>query len=245
MTNSLSTIASTPFCGLGTQTYGVLTTGNYVCGVNVTIPWQAAGTGTAPNPEVQDITLVADSAGSLNSTWFKFYTAGDAYGYYVWYNINSAGVDPAPSGLTGIEVAGATNATANTLATATRAAIAAAVSSSLVSISGGTSHVIITNVQAGECTAASNGTASPGFSYSVTTTGSFGTASGLVVKVKKNSTVLMTLSQPTPTQPSLSGSVSFAATAGDSVTVVLSSLADADQALNAVKGIINIYQGVG
>lgn len=245
MTNSISSLASTPFCGLGTQTYAVPTTGNYVAQVNVSIPWLAAGTGTAPSANVQTITAVADVSGSLNSTYWTFYTAGNAFGYYVWYNINSAGVDPAPAGLTGIEVAGATNVTANTLAGATRTAIAAAVSTSLVAVTGSTSAIILTNAQAGAATAAANGTASPGFSYSVGTTGSFGTCSGLVVKVKKNSTVLMTLSQPAPTQPILAGAVSFAATAGDSVTVVTSSLADADQGLNAVKGIINVFQGVG
>ncbi len=245
MVASISHNNSTVFAGLGTQTYDVLTTGNYVCGVNCTIPWLAAGFGTAPIPNVQTITAVADVSGSLNSTYWVFYTAGNALGYYVWYNINSSGVDPAVAGLTGIPVLGATNVTASTLGGATRTAIAAAVSSSLVTVSGSGANIILTNVQAGAVTEAADGTAAPGFTYAVGTTGIFGTASGLVIKVKKNSTVLMTLSQPTPTQPMMAGSVSFAASAGDTVTVVTSSLAAADQVPNAVKGVINIFQGVG
>jgi hypothetical protein len=48
---------------------------------------------------------------------------------------------------------------------------------------------------------------------------------------------------PTPTQPMVSGSVTFAATAGQDITVVPSSSAAVDQPANAVKGIINVYQG--
>ena len=75
---------------------------------------------------VQSITTVADISGSLNSTYFTF---GGPTGtmFYVWFNINSAGVDPAPPGLTGIEVSAATNASADTLATDIKNAINASV----------------------------------------------------------------------------------------------------------------------
>ncbi len=240
--NSLSVVHSTPFTGLGTQTYNVPATGRYTVGVNTTIPWQ---TSDAPSnvvavKEVQTVTTIADSSGNLNSQFFLYNGASNLNLYYIWYNINSAGVDPAVSGRTGIEVAGATNATANTLATATRLAINTA---GAAVATGATDAVIITNNQPGPCTAAVDGSATTGFTFAVGTTGSYGSASGLVIKVYNQSTLLLTLSQPTPTQPSLSGSVAFQSTAGDAITVVLSSLADADQLANAVKGVINIYAG--
>lgn len=245
--NSLSPVQSTPFTGLGTQTYNVQTTGLYTMAVNVTLPWMSSDQPSATaNPqalEVQDVTCAADTAGSRNSTWWKFYTAGDIHGYYVWYNINSAGVDPAPTGLTGIQVTGATNATASTLAGATRTAIAASAAGSYVTVTGATSHVILTNKQYGACTAASNGTASAGASFSITTTGSFGYASGLNIIGYKNSTSILALNLPTPTQPLLAGSAVVQCTAGDTLTVVLASLANVDQGANAFKGVINIFLG--
>lgn len=243
--NSISQIASTPFCGLGTQTYNVPTTGLYTVSVNVTLPWQTSDqpSTVAPTAEVQNVATVADVSGSLNSTFWTFYTAGNANGYYVWYNINSAGVDPAPAGLTGIAVTGATNATANTLAASTRTAVAAAVSGSLVTVSGATNNVGLTNVQYGACTAAADGTATTGFTFTASATGTYGSASGLVIKVNHGATNVYTLSEPTPTQPFMAGSATVQCTAGDTLTVVLTSLATADAKPNAVKGIINVFAG--
>lgn len=78
----------------------------------------AAVTATAGTTSAK-VTFGADSAGSLNNTYFTFKdSAGQNKGYF-WFNINSAGTDPAPSGGgLGIQVRGATNATAATLATA-------------------------------------------------------------------------------------------------------------------------------
>lgn len=246
--NSLSSVQSTVVGGLGTQTYNVVTAGFYTIQFKSFIPYLAAGSAPVtsnPSAAATDVTLVADVAGSLNSTYFTFNTAGDLYPYYVWYNINSAGVDPAPAGRIGIQVAGATGASANTLATATRAAITAAVPTSQVVVSGATSHVIITNSQPGLATAAANGTSSPGFSYSATA-GSYGVPaiSGLDVVIMQNSTVLARYGSPSPTQPIMGGSVVVNAAANDVLTVVLSSLSTADAALNAVKSIINVYQGI-
>jgi len=53
----------------------------------------------------------------------------------------------------------------------------------------------------------------------------------------------LTLNAGAPTAPILGGSVRVQCAAGDVLTVVPSSAAAADQGLNAVKGIINIYQG--
>lgn len=247
MTNALQVNQSTVVGGLGTQSFTVVTAGLYTLEFKSFLPYLASGSqpqSTVPSSEVTDVTLVADSGGSLNSTYWTFNSAGDLYGFYVWYNINSAGVDPAVSGRTGIEVAGATNATANTLAGATRTAIAASSAASYVTVSGATSHVILTNIQVGAATDAANGTASPGFSYSITQ-GSYGVPaiSGLDVQLKQNSTVLARFGFPSPTQPIMGGSVRISASASDVLSVVLSSLSTADNALNAVKTIVNLYQG--
>ncbi len=124
------------------------------------------------NKEVTDITCVADVAGSLNSKFFNYETVnlgGASVNLrYVWFNVNGAGVNPSPAGRTGIMVSLATGANNGAVATALRAAMAA---DTLVTISGATVHCIITNNYMGNVTNAANGTASPGFSYSVTTAG--------------------------------------------------------------------------
>lgn len=248
--NALSSIASTPVSGLGVQTYNVITAGFYTLSCESFIPYLAAGSvaqsATAVN-EVQNITFVADSSGSLNSTYFTFNSATDLYGFYVWFNINGAGVDPAPAGLTGIAVAGATNATAATLAAAAVTAIlantnaAASVTPSVVS----STHLLLTYLQPGATTAAANGTASPGFTYSVSTTGTFGTPaqSGLTMVFKKNTTVLLSTGFPSPTQPMLSAQTTVSCAANDTLTVTLASLSAVDNVPNAVKSVMNVFPG--
>ncbi len=193
------------------------------------------------------MTCAADVTGSKNSTYWTFYTAGNLRGYYVWYNINAAGVDPAVTGLTGIEVAGATSASAATLATATIAAIIASDADNYFSVTAGVSgHLILRSLFPGTYTAAANGAggASYGASFSATA-GSYGdpAISGLNVVCYNGTTVLARWGFPTPTQPSLGGSVLIQATATDVLTLVLSSLSTADLALNAVKTTINLFAG--
>ncbi len=249
MTNALQLNVSTPVGGLGTQSYTITTAGLYTLGFKTFLPYLASGTAvtTQPVANVVNVTAAADTSGNKNSTYWTFYSAGAAYGFYVWYNINSAGVDPAPAGLTGIAVAGATGATADTLATATIAAINASATASLyvTATAGVSGHLILTNKQSGSTTAAANGTASYGASFSVTTTGADGTpaASNIVIQLKQNSTVLATYAFPTPTQPIMGGSVVIAASAADVISFVASSLSTADNALNAVKSIVNLYFG--
>lgn len=67
--------------------------------------------------------------------------------------------------------------------------------------------------------------------------------SSLQILVKQGATTRLTLANPTPTQPSMSGSVVMQCVAGDVITVVPSSAAAADNELNAVKGIINLFFG--
>lgn len=248
--NSISSIASTVTCGLGTQTYNVTTAGLYTCAFKAFLPYLASGSAPVtaqPVQNIQTITAVADSSGSLNSTWWKFYSAGALQGFYVWYNINSAGVDPAPAGLTGIQVTGATGATASTLGGATRTAIAAnAAAASYVTVSGSTSAIILTDIQPGTTTAASDGTAATGFTFSTGTAGTYGTPaiSGLNVVISQNSTVLARYGFPTPTQPIMGGSVQIQASVADVISVVFSSQSTADASPNAVKAIINLNMGV-
>lgn len=250
MTATLPINQSSPFSGLGTAQATIVTAGLYTVSFKSFLPYLASGTPVTSGQlnNIVNVTAAADTAGSKNSTFWTFYSAGNAYGYYVWYNINSAGVDPAPTGLTGIEVDGATGATAATLATATIAAINASTASSYVVASAGTSgHLILTNTQYGSLTAAANGSASYGASFSVTQAGSDGVpaASALTVVIKQNSTVKATYAFPTPTQPIMGGSVTVNASAADTISIVLASISTADAALNAVKTVMNLYQGQG
>lgn len=120
--------------------------------------------------EVSTVTLGPDIAGSLNSTYFTFSaknTGGaTSTNYYVWYNINGAGVDPAPGG-TAIPVTGATGATANTLATATRAAVTS-VAGAKVTVTGATNQCIITGKFMGNATNVADGAAPTGFTLTPT-----------------------------------------------------------------------------
>lgn len=247
--NSLQVNQSTVVGGLGTQTFNVVTAGLYTFSFKSFLSYLAAGgppISTVPSAESTNVTCVADVAGSKNSTYWTFNSAGDQVGFYVWYNINSAGVDPAPAGLTGIQVAGATGASAATLATATIAAINANATAALyvVASAGASGHLIVTNIQPGDSTDAANGTASYGASFSITQ-GSFGVPamSGLHVTIKQGSTILATYGQPSPTQAILGGSVLVQAAANDVLTIIFASLSVADSALNAVKSIVNLFQG--
>lgn len=250
--NSLQVNQSTVVAGLGTQTFNVVTAGIYTMSFKSFIPYLAAGGPpftTAPSANVTDATLAADTAGSRNNTYFIFYTAGNLRGYYVWFNINSAGTDPAVSGLTGIEVAGATGASASTLGGLARTAIAASSAASYVTISGATSHVIISQLNPGTLTAVANGAggSSAGATFSVTAAGSYGdpAISGLDIVISQGSTVLGRWGFPSPTQPIMGGSVFIQASAADVLTIVFSSLSTADAGLNAVKSIVNLFQGEG
>lgn len=251
MANSFNANVSAPISGLGTFSNTVVASGNYTFEFKSFLPFLASGSpaqSVGVSQEITDVTFAADSSGSKNSTWFSFRSASDAYSFYVWFNINSAGVDPAPAGYTaGIAVAGATGATAATLATAAIAAINANATAALyVTASAGASgHVILTNKQYGDTTAAANGTASYGASFSVTTVGGFGTpaASGLTAKIYNNSVLQATYAFPTPTQQILGGSVRMACTAGQDVSIILASLSTADAPANSIKSIVNFYLG--
>ncbi len=115
---------------------------------------------------IQTIAFAADSGGSLNSTFFLLNDA-QGNGYYVWFNINSAGVDPAVVGRTGVEVAGATNAAAATLGAAAKALIIA-LNTGLSFSATGTATLTITNIATGPFTPAVDGSAPTSFVFAVT-----------------------------------------------------------------------------
>ena len=117
--------------------------------------------------EVTDIQCVADVSGSLNDTYFDLPAGENGVTYYVWFNVNSAGTDPAITGKTGVEVALATNDGANTVASAVQTAIDAL---SDFSASVTTDTVTATAATAGPATDASD-TGSCGFTITVTTQG--------------------------------------------------------------------------
>lgn len=121
---------------------------------------------------VQTVALVADTSGSLNSTYFLLNDALNVHKYYVWFNINSAGVDPAVAGRTGVPIAGATNASAATLGAAVAVAVAALNSTASFTATG-TSTVMITNKVTGTFTPMIDGSSATGFTFAVT--GSAGT----------------------------------------------------------------------
>lgn len=248
MANVLQLNQSQTISGLGDSTYTTISTGLYTLRFKSFLPYLASGVAVTTNVvnNIVNVTAAADVSGSKNSTFWTFNSAGDAYGFYVWYNINSAGVDPAPAGLTGIAVAGATNASAATLATATITAIAASTAASYVTASAGASgHLILTNLQYGACTAAANGSASYGASFSVTQAGANGTpdVSNLTAKLYNNGVLASTAAFPTPTQQILGGGATMQVTSGNVIKLTLASNSNADIALNAVKTEVNLFQG--
>lgn len=66
---------------------------------------------------------LADSAGSLNNKYFTIRNDPDNAKYHVWFNVNGAGVNPAPANSTGIEIPVDTNDSAEIVATAIKLVI--------------------------------------------------------------------------------------------------------------------------
>lgn len=120
----------------------------------------------AHTAQIATVTTVADSAGSLNSKYFLLDSAEGGTQYYVWLNINSAGVDPEVSGRTGVEVAGATNVSAADIATAIQTAVHALTEFTATVL---TNVVTITAATAGICVDPED--VDTGFTIAVTTEG--------------------------------------------------------------------------
>lgn len=71
----------------------------------------------------EQINYAGITAASLDAKYWTINSAKDATGYYVWHDLDAGSVDPAPAGLTGIEVDVSTGDSASTIATAVAAAI--------------------------------------------------------------------------------------------------------------------------
>src|SRR3989344_6798811 len=72
--------------------------------------------------EITEVTVLAAS-GITTGDYFLLYSATDATGYYVWYDKDSGGGNPAITGKTGIEVDIAAANTSTNVASATSSAI--------------------------------------------------------------------------------------------------------------------------
>lgn len=127
-----------------------------------------SATGTTGVQEVTSVICVADTAGSLNNKYFTINTP--THSYYVWFNVNSAGTDPAVSNKTGVEVAIATGAANTAVATAVNTALNA-----LSDITSSRSSATLTVTNSGDGTAVdaanAGGGSSAGFTISTTTQG--------------------------------------------------------------------------
>ncbi len=132
--------------------------------------WKDEITGTNSSvAEIQTVVCLAAS-GITTGDSFWLYSAKDETPYYVWYNKDGGGGDPAPAGRTAIVVAIAAADSAITVASATATAIGAAnYSKDFTATNGGTSTVTITNKNKGSCTDAVDVNA--GFAHAVTTSG--------------------------------------------------------------------------
>lgn len=109
------------------------------------------------------VDTVADVSSSLQNKYFKLGKAGQTtFSHYAWFNVGGAGVDPAPAGLTEIEVAISANATASAVATALQTAVDA-IADFQATVSG--SHVTITNVAVGVSAGLLDSVAPTGFTF--------------------------------------------------------------------------------
>ncbi len=121
--------------------------------------------------EVTEVTVLAAS-GITTGDYFLLYSATDATGYYVWYDKDSGGGNPAIAGKTGIEVDISTGDSSTTVASATSSAINSIAGVNFTA-SPSTAVVTITNDAKGSTTDAidSSGGTATGFTFNVTTQG--------------------------------------------------------------------------
>lgn len=113
-----------------------------------------------------NIDTIGDTSGSLNNTYFQIEGA-DGLKWVVQMNINSAATPVALPGYTTVLAAAATNATAQTVATAVRTALASV--TSVTTIGGSTNHVTFVQSSPGPATV-ENGAVTTGFTITSTPT---------------------------------------------------------------------------
>ena len=119
--------------------------------------------------QIVHLTAHADVAGSLNNTYFLINSTTSAY--YVWFNVNGAGTDPAVPGRDGVEVDLATGANAAAVAAAIKTALDAVLGTPFT-VTRSLAVLTITCVVGGNASPASDGAVPTGFTIS--TTGSDG-----------------------------------------------------------------------
>ena len=143
----------------------------------------------------ENITCVADVASSLNSKYFLFYTPGGVK-HYAWFDVNSAGSDPAVSGGTGHEIDIGVAATASAVATAA-AAVLTAVTGFDCTADGAVLTLVGTT--AGYAKPAHEGAAATGFTFEVNYYGDtavdLGAVDGDIVPAKEQTYVDVTAHQ--------------------------------------------------
>lgn len=146
-------------------------------------------------------TKTADGAASnLNSKYFTFKSAADATSYYMWYNVNGEGTDPAPGG-TGVSVAIAAGDVANTVASASRAKFALSPLNADFTESGATDKILFQCVSTGATTDSADGAAATGFAFSTTIQG--GSVGATEFQIGSNSVTATNLKTAINAQASL------------------------------------------
>lgn len=132
-------------------------------------PVTAAADGSAPTG-FSFGSATAGIASNLNNTYFLLQDQGSAHTYYVWFNVDTIGTDPAVGGRTGVPIAISSGATAATIGTGLASAIAALNSTNSFTTAG-TTTVTVTNKVVGAFTPMSDGTPPTGFTFAVTAGG--------------------------------------------------------------------------
>jgi len=118
-------------------------------------------------PEITNITTVADVAGSLAGKYFTLNSALNANMYYFWYIVSGVGTDPMVPGLTGIPINIITGDSANTVALKTNNVINSLVLDFTSTVL--TDVITVTTIGEGVTTAETAGTS--GFTVTVTQAG--------------------------------------------------------------------------
>lgn len=129
--------------------------------------------------QVQTVQALVNTAAVLQNKYFFLWSALNAVKYYVWFNSDTTGVDPAVPGATGIEVAVTTGDTAAQVATSIAAAVNAEADFSATSLS---TIVTITNAAIGWASSAKEGLGT-GFTFAVTTQGQTQKSESYYIKV--------------------------------------------------------------
>lgn len=115
------------------------------------------------------VSITAQGVNSnLNNSYFTISSADDLINYYVWFNVNGEGVDPAIANKTGVEVAIAASAADTAVASALETALDALDAFGAAAVG---ATVTVTNAAYGVTTDAADGTAATGFTITVTQQG--------------------------------------------------------------------------